>query len=131
MLEIRNIENNTYYPVFQTVNASASVEQEMRTASGVVVLEEVPSGEADKPFVAQQIVDYGLDNGVVLDVRTSTGKAGPTKTYPEATLVTTMFLWGMDSADGQNCDLKITDENGYIPPTRPAACPAIPSPPSP
>lgn len=115
VLEIRNIENNTYYPVFQTVNASASVEQEMRTASGVVVLEEVPSGEADKPFVAQQIVDYGLDNGVVLDVRTSTGKAGPTKTYPEATLVTTMFLWGMDSADGQNCDLKITDENGYIP----------------
>ena len=113
VLEIRNIAGDAYYPVFQTVDASVSIEQEMHTASGVVVLE--TASEKNKPFVAHQIVDYGLDNGSVLDVRGSTGKAGPTKAYPEATLVTTMFLWGVDSADAQNCDLKITDENGYIP----------------
>ena len=113
VLEIRNIAGDAYYPVFQTVDASVSIEQEMHTASGVVVLE--TASEKNKPFVAHQIVDYGLDNGSVLDVRGSTGKAGPTKAYPEATPVTTMFLWGVDSADAQNCDLKITDENGYIP----------------
>ena len=114
VLEIRNIDNNAYYPVFQTVDASVSIEQEMHNASGVVVLEN--ASEKNKPFVAHQIVDYGLDNGSVLDVRGSTGKAGPTKAYPEATLVTTMFLWGVDSADVRSCDLKIADENGYIPP---------------
>ena len=113
VLEIRDIANDTYYPVFQTVDASVSVEQEMHTASGVVVLEN--ASEKNKPFVAHQIVDYGLDNGSVLDVRGSTGKAGPTKAYPQATLVTTMFLWGVDSADARNCDLKIADEKGYIP----------------
>lgn len=115
VLEIRNIAGDAYYPVFQTVDASVSIEQEMHTASGVVVLEAADASEKNKPFVAHQIVDYGLDNGAVLDVRGSTGKAGPTKAYPEATLVTTMFLWGMDSADARDCDLKITDENGYIP----------------
>ena len=116
VLEIRNIDNDAYYPVFQTVDASVSIEQEMHNASGVVVLESVDNSEKNKPFVAHQIVDYGLDNGSVLDVRGSTGKAGPTKAYPEATLVTTMFLWGVDSADVRSCDLKIADENGYIPP---------------
>ena len=116
VLEIRNIDNDAYYPVFQTVDASVSIEQEMHTASGVVVLESVDNSEKNKPFVAHQIVDYGLDNGSVLDVRGSTGKAGPTKAYPTGELVTTMFLWGVDSADARNCDLKIADENGYIPP---------------
>ena len=115
VLEIRDIADDTYYPVFQTVDASVSIEQEMHNASGVVVLESVDNSEKNKPFVAHQIVDYGLDNGSVLDVRGSNGKAGPTKAYPEATLVTTMFLWGVDSADARNCDLKIADENGYIP----------------
>ena len=113
VLEIRNIDNDAYYPVFQTVDASVSIEQEMHNASGVVVLESVDNSEKNKPFVAHQIVDYGLDNGRVLDVRQSTGRAGPTEAYPTGELVTTMFLWGTGGSG--NYELRITDENGYVP----------------
>ena len=113
VLEIRDIAGNAYYPVFQTVNANLEVDQEMRTASGVVVLD-ATNGETNKPFVAMQVIDYGLTNGRTIDVRKSTGKAGPTRTYPTATLRTTMLLWGEDSVSGY--DLQIADENGYLPP---------------
>lgn len=112
MLEIRDIAGNAYYPVFQTVNANLEVDKEMRTASGVVVLD-ATNGETNKPFVAMQVIDYGLENGRTIDVRKSTGKAGPTRTYPTATLRTTMLLWGEDSVSGY--DLQIADENGYLP----------------
>ena len=113
VLEIRDIAGNAYYPVFQTVNANLEVDKEMRTASGVVVLD-ATNGETNKPFVAMQVIDYGLENGRTIDVRKSTGKAGPTRTYPTATLRTTMLLWGEDSVSGY--DLQIADENGYLPP---------------
>ena len=75
----------------------------------------MPADGANKPFVARQVVDYGLDNGREIDVRNSTGRTGPTRTYPTATLKTTMFLWGEDSPAAGNYDLKIVDENGYVP----------------
>ena len=113
-LEIRNIADNAYYPVFQTVNANINVDQEIRTASGVVVLD-ATNGETNKPFVAQQVVDYGLQNGRTIDVRKSTGKAGPTRSYPTATLKTTMLLWGEDASAARSYQLQMADENGYIP----------------
>ena len=89
------------------------MERELYTAAGVVMLESVDNSEKNKPFVAHQIVDYGLDNGRVLDVRQSTGRAGPTEAYPTGELVTTMFLWGTGGSG--NYELRITDENGYVP----------------
>ena len=112
VLEIRDIGGNAYYPIFQVVNGTVSVQQEMRTASGVVVLETVPQGEASKPFVARQVVDYHLQDGALIDTRHSTGFVGPNYNFKEAVLTTTMLLWGQSAGD---YTVTITDESGYVP----------------
>ena len=114
VLEVRDIENNAYYPLFQMVDGTVSPMQEMRTASGVVVLEEVPQGEANKPFVARQVIDYHLEDGALIDTRYSTGFVGPNYNFQEAVLTTDMLLWG-ESGDGASYSLTIVDENGYSP----------------
>ena len=114
VLEVRDIENNTYYPLFQMVDGTVSPMQEMRTASGVVVLEEVPKGEANKPFVARQVIDYHLEDGALIDTRYSTGFVGPNYNFQEAVLTTDMLLWG-ESGDGASYSLTMVDENGYSP----------------
>lgn len=114
VLEVRDIENNTYYPLFQMVDGTVSPMQEMRTASGVVVLEDVPQGEANKPFVARQVIDYHLEDGALIDTRYSTGFVGPNYNFQEAVLTTDMLLWG-ESGDGASYSLTMVDENGYSP----------------
>ena len=44
VLEVRGIENDAYYPLFRMVDGTVSPMQEMRAASGVMVLEAVPAG---------------------------------------------------------------------------------------
>lgn len=112
--DIADIENNTYYPLFQMVDGTVSPMQEMRTASGVVVLEEVPQGEANKPFVARQVIDYHLEDGALIDTRYSTGFVGPNYNFKEAVLTTDMLLWG-ESGDGASYSLTMVDENDYSP----------------
>ena len=112
--DIADIENNTYYPLFQMVDGTVSPMQEMRTASGVVVLEKVPQGEANKPFVARQVIDYHLEDGALIDTRYSTGFVGPNYNFQEAVLTTDMLLWG-ESGDGASYSLTMVDENGYSP----------------
>ncbi|MFR8066177.1 MAG: S-layer homology domain-containing protein [Acutalibacter sp.] len=114
VLEVRDIGGNTYYPLFQMVDGTVSPMQEMRTASGVVVLEEVPQGEANKPFVARQVIDYHLEDGALIDTRYSTGFVGPNYNFQEAVLTTDMLLWG-ESGDGASYSLTMVDENGYSP----------------
>lgn len=114
VLEVRDIENNTYYPLFQMVDGTVSPMQEMRTASGAVVLEDVPQGEANKPFVARQVIDYHLEDGALIDTRYSTGFVGPNYNFQEAVLTTDMLLWG-ESGDGASYSLTMVDENGYSP----------------
>ena len=114
VLEVRDIGGNTYYPLFQMVDGTVSPMQEMRTASGVVVLEEVPKGEANKPFVARQVIDYHLEDGALIDTRYSTGFVGPNYNFQEAVLTTDMLLWG-ESGDGASYSLTMVDENGYSP----------------
>lgn len=114
VLEVRDIADNTYYPLFQMVDGTVSPMQEMRTASGVVVLEEVPQGEANKPFVARQVIDYDLEDGALIDTRYSTGFVGPNYNFQEAVLTTDMLLWG-ESGDGASYSLTMVDENGYSP----------------
>lgn len=114
VLEVRDIADDAYYPLFQMVDGTVSPMQEMRTASGVVVLEVVPKGEADKPFVARQVIDYHLEDGALIDTRYSTGFVGPNYNFQEAVLTTDMLLWG-ESGDGASYSLTMVDENDYSP----------------
>lgn len=114
VLEIRNIDSDTYYPLFQMVDGTVSPMQEMRTASGVVVLESVPEGEANKPFVARQVIDYHLKDNALIDTRHSTGFVGPNYNFKEASLTTDMLLWG-ETGNGASYTLTMADENGYFP----------------
>ena len=102
------------YPLFQMADGTVSPMQEMRTASGVVVLEAVPEGEENKPFVARQVVDYHLNDGALIDTRHSTGFVGPNYNFKEAVLTTNMLLWG-ETGDGASYTLTMADENGYVP----------------
>ena len=115
ILEISEIDGDRYYPLLLTVNGKLGVDDVMRTAEGVVSLERVPAGEANKPFIVAQSVDYGLANGQKVDVRSSTGKIGPNSSFKTASLHTTMFLWGEDIAKAQNYSLKLADEYGVLP----------------
>ena len=115
ILEISAIDGDKYYPLLLTVNGKLGVDDVMRTAEGVVSLERVPAGEANKPFIVAQSVDYGLANGQKVDVRSSTGKIGPNSSFKTATLHTTMFLWGEDIANAKNYSLKLADEYGVLP----------------
>lgn len=114
VLEVRDIADDAYYPLFQMVDGTVSPMQEMRTASGVVVLEKVPQGEANKPFVARQVIDYDLEDGTLIDTRYSTGFVGPNYNFQEAVLTTDMLLWG-ESGDGASYSLTMVDENDYSP----------------
>ena len=115
ILEISEIDGDKYYPLLLTVNGKLGVDDVMRTAEGVVSLESVPAGEANKPFIVAQSVDYGLANGQKVDVRSSTGKIGPNSSFKTASLHTTMFLWGEKIADARNYSLKLADEYGVLP----------------
>ena len=115
ILEISAIDGDQYYPLLLTVNGKLGVDDVMRTAEGVVSLERVPTGEANKPFIVAQSVDYGLANGQKVDVRSSTGKIGPNSSFKTASLHTTMFLWGEDIAKAKNYSLKLADEYGVLP----------------
>ena len=118
ILEISAIDGDKYYPLLLTVNGKLGVDDVMRTAEGVVSLERVPAGEANKPFIVAQSVDYGLANGQKVDVRSSTGKIGPNSSFKTATLHTTMFLWGEKIANAKNYSLKLADEYGILPATQ-------------
>ena len=115
ILEISAIDGDKYYPLLLTVNGKLGVDDVMRTAEGVVSLERVPTGDANKPFIVAQSVDYGLANGQKVDVRSSTGKIGPNSSFKTASLHTTMFLWGEDIANAKNYSLKLADEYGVLP----------------
>ena len=115
ILEISEIDGDKYYPLLLTVNGKLGVDDVMRTAEGVVSLERVPTGEANKPFIVAQSVDYGLANGQKVDVRSSTGKIGPNSSFKTAILHTTMLLWGEKIANAKNYRLRLADEYGVLP----------------
>ena len=115
ILEISAIDGDKYYPLLLTVNGKLGVDDVMRTAEGVVSLERVPTGEANKPFIVAQSVDYGLANGQKVDVRSSTGKIGPNSSFKTASLHTTMLLWGEKIANAKNYRLRLADEYGVLP----------------
>ena len=95
-----------------------SADRILRTGSAVVVLEEVPDGEENKPYLTAQTLSYGEEDGSgelqVRNVLDSTGKVGPNSTYKYAELTSYFTLWGVDNDKG-GVTVSMTGENGYAP----------------
>ena len=116
--ELRDLNGNQYYPVLVNVQGSMSADRILRTGSAVVVLEEVPDGEENKPYLTAQTLSYGEEDGSgelqVRNVLDSTGKVGPNSTYKYAELTSYFTLWGVDNDKG-GVTVSMTGENGYAP----------------
>ena len=116
--ELRDLHGNQYYPVLVNVQGSMSADRILRTGSAVVVLEEVPAGEENKPYLTAQTLSYGEEDGSgelqVRNVLDSTGKVGPNSTYKYAELTSYFTLWGVDNDKG-GVTVSMTGENGYAP----------------
>ena len=116
--ELRDLNGNQYYPVLVNVQGSMSADRILRTGSAVVVLEEVPDGEENKPYLTAQTLSYGEEDGSgelqVRNVLDSTGKVGPNSTYKYAELTSYFTLWGVDNDKG-GITVSMTGENGYAP----------------
>lgn len=95
--ELRDLNGNQYYPVLVNVQGSMSADRILRTGSAVVVLEEVPDGEENKPYLTAQTLSYGEEDGSgelqVRNVLDSTGKVGPNSTYKYAELTRCSTTW--------------------------------------
>lgn len=100
-----------YYPLLVFANGNIMLNDLMRSAQNVTVLESCSN--PDKPFVSNQIIDYGLTGDRQIDVRHNPGRFGPSEKYPEAKLLTTILLWGQDVQ--KDYRFIICDEYGYIP----------------
>ena len=116
--ELRDLNGNQYYPVLVNVQGSMSADRILRTGSAVVVLEEVPDGEENKPYLTAQTLSYGEEDGSgelqVGNVLDSTGKVGPNSTYKYAELTSYFTLWGVNNDKG-GVTVSMTGENGYAP----------------
>lgn len=115
--ELRGMGNDAYYPTLVNIQGSMSPDYSLRTGSAVVTLREVPSGEAEAPFVIAQTLSYAQDSEDDLQVRNvlgSTGKVGPNSTYKYTELTTRVMLWGVDNGAGAST-ISMTWDNGYAP----------------
>ena len=115
IFEITGIESDKYYPLLVYANGNLTTDDVMRSAGSVVTLEEVPAGQANQPFLSNQFMDYGLSGSRLIDVRHSTGHIGPNSAYPEATLKSTVLLWGESNVGASDYQVSITDGSGYVP----------------
>ena len=115
--ELRDLDDNSYFPMLVNVQGSMSADRILRTGSAVVNLEEVPQGQENQPFLTAQTMSYGKESGdnlQVRDVMGSTGRVGPNSTYKYAELTSHFMLWGVDAANGK-ATVSMTGENGFAP----------------
>ena len=115
--ELRDLDDNHYFPTLVNVQGSMSADRILRTGSAVVNLEEVPQGQENQPFLTAQTMSYGKESGddlQVRDVMGSTGRVGPNSTYKYAELTSHFMLWGVDAANGK-ATVSMTGENGFTP----------------
>ena len=108
-------EDEEYFPMLVNIQGTMSADRILRTGSAVVVLEEVPNGQEDTPFLTAQTVAYGRSAAdgelQVRDVLGSTGKVGPNSTFKYAELTSYFMLWGLNTADGAST-VSMTGETG-------------------
>ena len=102
------------YPLFLRVDANLNLEDIAATGDSVVAWEENESGQKG-PYVAQQTLKYSASASAnVADVRKSTGSVGPSTTFPNAWLTTTVMWWGDENAnaEGRTNTVTIQDTTG-------------------
>ena len=107
--------NDAYFPMLVNIQGTMSADRILRTGSAVVVLEKVPEGQENTPFLTAQTVAYGKtaaeDELQVRNVLGSTGKVGPNSTFQYAQLTSHFMLWGLDTANGE-ASVSMTGETG-------------------
>ncbi len=108
-------KDDEYFPMLVNIQGTMSADRILRTGSAVVVLEKVPNGQEDTPFLTAQTVAYGRSAAdgelQVRDVLGSTGKVGPNSTFKYAELTSYFMLWGLNTADGAST-VSMTGETG-------------------
>lgn len=106
------IFEDNYYPQLITVNGNLSVDDIVKFGESVVNLKPVSTGDKNKPFIVSQSVNYGLENGRIIDLTNYKRSIGPSNMYPSADLETIVAWWGCNKEDGY--DLKVEDEYGSV-----------------
>ena len=100
-LDYGNGSDASYYPLFLRVDANLNLDDIAATGDSIVAWEENESGQKG-PYVAQQTLKYSQSASAnVADVRKSTGSVGPSTTFPNAWLTTTVMWWGDSEANGE------------------------------
>ena len=92
-----------YQPILLRVDASLNSDDVTASGDKIVAWEENPNKTGSTytaaPFVAMQTIQYSeKDTAARADVRRSTGNVGPSTTFPQAWMTTTVMWWGEDSA---------------------------------
>lgn len=100
-LDYGNGNDASHYPIMLRVDANLNLDDIAATGDSIVAWEENASTQAS-PFVAQQTLKYSASASAnVADVRKSTGSVGPSTTFPNAWLTTTVMWWGDAEAGGE------------------------------
>ena len=107
-------QNDTsHFPLMLRVDATLNMEDIAATGDSIVAWESNDAGKA-VPFVSQQTIQYkDSPTASVGDVRKSTGSIGPSDTFPNAYLNSTVMWWG-DAPQGERSAM-IRDGSGREP----------------
>lgn len=80
ILFVLELRAEGYYPILFEAYGSLNEADAVRLGQRVVTLEEVPDGQENKPFVGRQALYFsGAESGMATDVRSKTGRVGPSK----------------------------------------------------
>lgn len=113
-LDYGNGNDASHYPLFLRVDANLNLDDIAATGDSIVAWEKNESGQKG-PYVAQQTLKYSASASAnVADVRKSTGSVGPSTTFPNAWLTTTVMWWGdaEANAEGRANTVTIQDTTG-------------------
>ena len=97
-------KQTSHYPLLVRMDATMNAKDVAATGDSIVFWEKNETGAAH-PFIIAQNLRYSASPGAsVADVRKSTGNVGPSTTFPDAWLTTTVMWWGEEAeetADGE------------------------------
>ncbi len=114
--ELTEVDDDKYYPMLVNLRGSMSYDRILRTGSAVLMLEEVPAGEEEKPFLGHQILSYGAvdadDERNARDVKGSMGNVGPNSSYKYSELISRFLLWGVPMMEADEFVATMTDDSG-------------------
>lgn len=110
------LEMEGYYPVFLRVDANLNTADVAATGDSIVALTKTDKGEI--PFIAAQTLKYSnTPTASVGDIRNVTSYVGPSTTFPEAWITTTVMWWGDPDAEseGRTNTVTLRDTTGIVP----------------